>query len=116
MLAMSEVWTHETVELPLDDGVDEVAAALKADAWGRTYRTTVVSTSIGTASVRSLHGLMIVPDAQPRPGQYVLRDAELPAVARFDHAIAEIGQRYGTAATRLVTLGMEYTPPKAASR
>ncbi len=114
MLAMSQVWTHETVEIPLDDGVDEVSVALKADAWGRTYRTTVVSTHAGSAPIRSLHGLMIVPDAKPQPGRYVLTTGPTPAVAQLDEAIGELGRRYGASAIRLATLGMEYDPPKRA--
>jgi putative intracellular protease/amidase len=116
MLAMSEVWTHETVELPLEEGIDEVAVALRADAWGRTYRTTVASTNAGSAPVRSRHGLLIVPDAQPQPGRYVLGTVGIPAVAQLDDALAGIGKRYGPGATRLVTLGMEYDPPAGAGR
>ncbi|HXZ85558.1 MAG TPA: DJ-1/PfpI family protein, partial [Myxococcota bacterium] len=34
-------WRHEEIELELRDGVDEVALALTADAWARTYRASV---------------------------------------------------------------------------
>ena len=114
--AMREVATHETVEVPVADGVDEVRVALQADAWGRTYRTTVVTTHPGRVPVTSRHGLVILPDAEARPGRYVLRDSRKPPAVQLDEALAEMGQRYGPGATRLATLGMEYDSPRGAGR
>jgi transcriptional regulator GlxA family with amidase domain len=114
VLAMSEVWTHETIEAPIDNGVDEVSLALQTDAWGRTYRTKVVTTHPDPAAIRSLRGLVIMPDAQAVPGRYVIQSGSKPAVAKLNEAFAEMGRRYGPGATRLATLGMEYaTPPGA---
>lgn len=108
MRAMREVATHETVEVPVTDGVDEVRVALQADAWGRTYRTTVVTTHPGRAPVTSRHGLVILPDAETQPGRYTIRDSLKPAATQLDEALGEMGRRYGPGATRLATLGMEY--------
>ena len=32
-------WRHERIDIPVVDGVDDVALALAADAWSRTYRS-----------------------------------------------------------------------------
>ena len=104
--AVAAVWTHETVEAPLAAGVDEAALALRADAWSRTFRTRVVIT--GTGAVRSRHGLTLLPDAPARPGRYLIPGDDGPAAPQLDTAIVQIGLRYGPAAARLSTLGMEY--------
>jgi putative intracellular protease/amidase len=111
VLAMSEVWTHETIEAPIDNGIDEVSLALQTDAWGRTYRTKVVTTHPGRTAIRSLRGLMIIPDAEALAGRHVIQSGSKPAVAKLNEAFAEMGRRYGPGATRLATLGMEYDAP-----
>jgi transcriptional regulator GlxA family with amidase domain len=108
---MAAFWNHETVEAPVADGVDEVALALRADVWSRSYRTKVVTTNAGRTPVRSRHGLTIVPDAEPQKRRYMLVDDGAPAVAQLDAAISEMGKRYGPAAARLATIGLEYDPP-----
>jgi transcriptional regulator GlxA family with amidase domain len=100
-------WSHETVELPLMEGVDEVALALRADAWSRTFRSKVAATSIGTAVVRSRHGLIILPDSRPVAGRYVVPSQPAPAVPQLDASLVEMGRRYGQAAVRLAKLGMD---------
>ncbi|UTP38246.1 DJ-1/PfpI family protein [Phenylobacterium sp. LH3H17] len=105
------VWTHETVEAPVSDGVDEVALALRADAWGRSYRTKVVTTNAGRTPVRSRRGLTILPDAEARNGRYVIPGNAGPAAPQLDMAISVMGKRYGPAAVRLATIGLEYDPP-----
>jgi putative intracellular protease/amidase len=104
-------WTHETVEAPIADGVDEVALALRMDAWGRSYRTTVVTTRPGRAAVRSRHGLTILPDAEAQRGRYVIPGGPGAALPQLDATIAEMGRRYGPVAVRLATIGLEYDPP-----
>ncbi len=105
------VWSHETVEAPVTDGVDEVALALRADAWGRSYRTKVVTTNAGRTPVRSRRGLTILPDAEPQKGRYVISAGPGPAAPQLDAAIAEMGKRYGPVAVRLATIGLEYEMP-----
>jgi len=109
--AMAAVWTHETVEAPIADGVDEVALALRADAWESSLRTHVVTTAADPRPVRSRHGLLIVPDATAKRGRHVIAGAGGPAVAQLDSAIAEMGHRYGAAAVRRARLALEYDDP-----
>ncbi len=111
--AAGAVLGHETIEAPIADGVDEVALALRADAWGRSYRTTVVTTHPGLAAVRSRHGLTILPDDEAKAGRYVIPGGAGPAVPQLDMALAAMDQRYGAMAVRLAVAGMEYDGPGA---
>jgi transcriptional regulator GlxA family with amidase domain len=110
--AIAAVWTHETVEAPISDGVDEVALALRADAWARSYRTKVVTTYPGGAPVRSRHGLVILPDAVAQPGRYVIPGGAGPAAPQLDATLAAMQRRYGPMAVRLATIGLEYDSPR----
>jgi putative intracellular protease/amidase len=106
--AMAAVWRHETLEAPLADGIDEVGLALRADAWSRTFRAKVVTTSAATGPVRSRHGLAILPDAAPKPGGHSVPGASGPALRQLDVALGDIGRRYGASSARLVRMTMEY--------
>jgi transcriptional regulator GlxA family with amidase domain len=115
VLSLLAVWRHETVEAPVADGTDEVALALWADAWQRTYRTRVIATRPGLGAVRTLHGLTLLPDAAPRPGRYRLPIAPGPSAAQLDLALSALRGRYGERTERLAWLGLEYDRPKQAS-
>lgn len=108
---LASVWSHETVEAPIADGLDEVALALRADVWSRSYRTKVVTTNAGRTPVTSRHGLTILPDARPQPGRHVIPGGAGPAASQFEAAMASMGERYGPATVRLAKIGLEYTPP-----
>ena len=100
-------WSHERVETPVRDGFDEVALALRTDAWGNTLKTKVVITGSG-GPVRSRHGLVLTPDAAPRPGAYVMPEHAGGGGAQLDLALQDMDRRYGPQTTRLATLGLEY--------
>jgi len=99
---------RETTEIPIADGVDEVSLALQAEAWGRSMRTKVLTTHADRTPVRSRHGLVILPDAEARPGNHVVEAATLPAVPAFEATLAEMGSRYGAGVIRFAVLAMEY--------
>lgn len=101
-------WTHETVEIPVADGQDEMALALRADAWARSYKTKVVTTSADRAPIRSRHGLTILPDERPKAGRYVIPTRPGSAAAQLDATLGDMGRRYGPLSVRLAKLGMEY--------
>lgn len=108
-------WRHETIAVPVVDGIDELALAVTADAWSRTYRSRVVTTA-PAPSVRTRHGLTLVVD---RPGAAAAADAIVtvgdgPPWAALDRALAGIDARYGRDTAALVALELEYpwaTPP-----
>jgi hypothetical protein len=108
--ALLAKWTHETVEVPIADGQDEIALALRADSWGRSYKTRVVTTSRDGRPVRSRHGLDILPDARPQAGRYVIPTRPGPALAQWDATLGDMNRRYGPLSVRLAKLGMEYDP------
>ena len=99
---------RETTEIPIADGVDEVSLALQAEAWGRSMRTKVLTTHAGRTPVRSRHGLVIMPDAEAKPGNHVVEAATLPAVPAFEATLGEMGTRYGASVIRFAVLAMEY--------
>jgi putative intracellular protease/amidase len=99
-------WSHETLAVPVEDGVDEIALALVADAWSRTYRSRVVATA--AAPVTTRRGLTLVPDADATPGPGLPPiPLEQPARA-LDGALADIGKRYGERTAAFVALQLEY--------
>lgn len=100
----------ELTEIPISDGVDEVSLALQAEAWGRTMRTKVVTTHVGRTPVRSRNGLIIVADAESKPGSHVVEAGTLPAMPGLEVTLAEMGRRYGSGVIRFAILGMEYDP------
>ena len=100
-------WTHERVETPVRDGFDEVALALRADAWGNTLKTKVVITG-SSAPVRSRHGLVLIPDAPAQAGAFVMPEHAGGGGAQLDLALKDMDRRYGAGTTRLATLGLEY--------
>jgi putative intracellular protease/amidase len=106
-------WTHESIELPLTDGIDEVALALRSDTWTRSYRARVITTSPSQLTVTSKHGLRIIPDAAPRAGRFVIPQGRGSTVAQLDQAIDGMARRYGPAARRFAVTGLEYSSASA---
>jgi putative intracellular protease/amidase len=107
-------WRHETIAVPVTDGIDELALALTADAWSRTYRSQVVTTG-SAPTVRTHHGLTLVVD---RPGGGPVGDAVVtvgdgPPGGALDRALEGIDARYGRATADLVALQLEYAWPAA---
>jgi putative intracellular protease/amidase len=104
-------WTHETLELPISDGVDEVTVALRSDVWSRSYRARVVTTANDTTPVISAHGLRILPDDTHQRGRFVIPPDQGRAADQLDRSIEALGERYGAAARRFAVTGMEYVAP-----
>jgi transcriptional regulator GlxA family with amidase domain len=101
-------WRHETIAIPVANGVDDIQLALAADAWSRTYRSTAMAVAHGPVQTRS--GLTLVPASLAAHGdayRVPLQPGALPARQLRD-TLAEIGQRYGDDTRKLVELTMEY--------
>lgn len=102
-------WKHEEVALPVKDGVDEIALALTADSWSRTFRSQAV-TLASAAKVRTRSGLTLIVDRNGIAGiERVLAPVEstLPAGA-LDRTLAQISTTYGKSTARLVSVQLEY--------
>ncbi|CAN5313290.1 DJ-1/PfpI family protein [soil metagenome] len=113
VLRVLAFWTHEKIELPVSNGIDEVDMALQSDVWGRSARAHVVTTSSQSAPVVTEHGLVVLPGDQPRPGRFVIPAETGSTVMHLDRAIDTMGRRYGPLARRLAVSGLEYDPPGA---
>lgn len=106
--ALGAFWMHETLEAPVADGTNELALALRTDAWSRSFRGAVVVTRPGLGVVRGHYGLTIVPDAEPRRGAFILPATTGPAATQLESSLADMGRRYGAGAERIARLGLEY--------
>ncbi|MBI3396261.1 MAG: DJ-1/PfpI family protein, partial [Spirochaetia bacterium] len=52
-------WSHEEIALPLSDGVNDIALALYADAWSRTYRSQVKTYASSMQAIQTRYGLQL---------------------------------------------------------
>jgi transcriptional regulator GlxA family with amidase domain len=115
--ALGAVWNHETLEVPLADGVDEIALALRADAWGRGFRSKILTTRPGLAAARGRNGLVLLPEAEPVKGRFTIPVHAGPPAHQLDVTLADMTRRYGPGAARMARIGLEYDPPaKLAAR
>ncbi|HYE51831.1 MAG TPA: DJ-1/PfpI family protein [Azospirillaceae bacterium] len=102
-------WRHERVGMPVEDGFDEIAVAMTAEAWSRTGRSRLVAMN-AVGRVRSRHGLILDVDTEAAPSHIVRPLAAGPGA--LGQALDEISRRYGTPTARLVALQLEH--PSAA--
>jgi transcriptional regulator GlxA family with amidase domain len=103
-------WDRERLGIELTAGVDEVALALVADAWSRTYRSRAVTFSRTGTATESRNGVRILPDhvANSWPAE-----ERLPAIGRqparaLDEALDAITARYGRPTRDFVAMQLEY--------
>ncbi|KVU81305.1 DJ-1/PfpI family protein [Burkholderia ubonensis] len=100
-------WRHETFDLPLESGFDELPVALSVDAWARTWRSEVVATGEGREVV-SRHGLRLL----TRPASIGRARVMIPDGRRGDAVLAgvlgDIAARYGAATSDWIALQLEY--------
>lgn len=105
-------WSHEKVGVPVSTGVDEIALALVADAYSRTYRSQAVSVSDSQAQILTRHGLHLLPDVTVGTSKVSYRmlprfDSIAP-VRTLDWALDGIAQAYGEPTAAFVALQIEY--------
>ena len=55
-------WSHEKIAVPISPGSDEIAVALTADAYSRTYRSTAYFVSKLNVPIKTRRGLVLLPD------------------------------------------------------
>jgi putative intracellular protease/amidase len=98
------LWRHESIAVPIEQGVDEMAVAQTADAWSRTYRSRAFATG-SEAMVRSRRGLLIETEAVVQRGDVVMRVVTAPSL---DATLDDIAARYGQASADLLALELEH--------
>lgn len=104
-------WNHERLGLSVEGGVDEVALALVADAWSRTYRSRAVTFASGVQETKN--GVRVIPDVSSAPAQQLPKVMRKPAEA-LDATLSGIAARYGEASAAFVAMQLEY--PREQSR
>ena len=96
---------HEKIDIPVSDGVDEVALALFADAWSRTYRSKARAVH-GSGVVVSQNGVIFLTE-RAAAGDLTLK-VPPNAAAAIDHALTQINARYGFKTSEFVRVQLEY--------
>ncbi|MDO7836275.1 DJ-1/PfpI family protein [Sphingobium sp. HBC34] len=103
------VWNHETIGIPVADGVDDIALALTSDVWSRTYRSKAFALS-QSDTITTRDGLILLPDHKAKAATdrlIPLDDHVAPALA-LDRALSDIASRYGHRTAGFVALQLEY--------
>ena len=105
-------WSHEKVGVPVSAGVDEIALALVADAYSRTYRSQALTVSDSQPRVRTRHGLQLLPDlalgTAKVPERMLHRFDSIAPVHALDWALGGIAEAYGEPTAAFVALQIEY--------
>jgi hypothetical protein len=103
----------ETVGVPVSTGIDEIAVALTADVYSRTYRGVKAWTVAASAQpVRTLGGLTVVPDrgwrGPGRSGPHASVDAGHASVQVLDEVLDRVSKEYGRLAAATAAYDLEY--------
>jgi hypothetical protein len=108
-------WRREQFGIALAPGLDEVSLALVADAWSRTYRSNAVTFAANAGTLRTKHGVRIVPDriAADWTAERVLPAIDDRPAQALDGALRSIEMRYGNRTADFVAMQLEYPRPPA---
>lgn len=112
LLNKAAFWRHERWTIDVQDGMDDIALALAADAWARTGRVSVDAVS-ASGPVRLRSGLVLVAQPASEAAPRLPLAKKLKPVQQLDHTLCEIGRRFGTPQRDWVMLEMEYADPAA---
>lgn len=110
----ARVWDFDTIGVPVEEGVDEIALALVADVYSRTRQSLAVSVADDLSPVTTRAGLELLPDytfdsveadlmLEPVSGQVPLQ--------ALDAALLEIEERYDSQTAAFIALQIEYAWP-----
>ena len=100
-------WPKRHVLVSLDDRIDELPLAAVLDAWPRTFAARTASVAPGRRTVRSRHGLTLVPmlDAAAAGADVMTpRTTDAPA---FDTALLDIARTLGGSPAALAAVQLE---------
>lgn len=100
-------WGHRRWSIEAQNGMDDVALALVADAWSRTGRASVEAASAsGRVTLRS--GLVLVTQAARDHSARLKLDRSSKPVQQLERTLCEIAERYGASRREWVMVEMEY--------
>jgi transcriptional regulator GlxA family with amidase domain len=102
----------QSIGVPVESGVDEIALALTADAYSRTGRSHAYALSTSSEPVQTRHGLTLLPDRVVggiTPVDRILPElAATPSAQMLDKVLAEIADSYGRSTAYGVAMDFEY--------
>ncbi len=108
-------WSRAELGIPLEPGMDEVSLALVADAWSRTYRSTVATFAASRSATPTSSGIRIVPDRMSTDwadARRVTTFADQRPAAVLDRTLEAIARRYGDLTADVVAMQLEYPRPR----
>jgi putative intracellular protease/amidase len=103
----------EKIGIPVSSATDEIALALTADVYSRTYRRLKVWTVAASAEpVRTLGGLTLVPDrvigGPGTPGRMLPAARGTPSMLVLDEVLDSVSAEYGRIAAASAAYDLEY--------
>ena len=107
MLNKAAFWRGERWRVDVQDGNDDVALALAADAWSRTGRVSVEAVS-PSGPVRLKSGLVLVAQSAAEGQTRLPLSPTLKPAQQLDRTLCDIAGRYGDARRDWVMQEMEY--------
>ncbi|WP_416797509.1 DJ-1/PfpI family protein [Ciceribacter azotifigens] len=108
-------WKNEELGIQLRPGMDEVSLALVADAWSRTYRSTVATFAASAQAAVTTNGIRIVPDRVMTnwpDGRLVTTVPDQRPAVVLDRTLEAIATRYDEPTTDVVAMQLEYPRPQ----
>ncbi|WP_424630207.1 DJ-1/PfpI family protein [Bradyrhizobium sp. SYSU BS000235] len=103
------VWRDENVGIKLNDGVDEIALGLMADAYARTELTELIAANGGAGGqVQSRRGLTLQFDAPTKSVAFAVEPPRDQPARVIDRELSRIATRYDAPTAAFVALTMEY--------
>ncbi|MEO8313346.1 MAG: DJ-1/PfpI family protein [Pseudomonadota bacterium] len=112
LAARNWVSRHQDVELPVIDGVDDIALAVSADAFSRTFRGKAYASAKTLDPIRTRYGLTLLPDrvgGKSRSWRPIdLAASIVPSGQSLTAALDAIHTKYGRSTATFVALQLEY--------
>lgn len=113
-------WRHTSIPIAVEDGMDDAALALVADAWSRTYQSQAEAVAARAGPVRLASGLPLYARtdaaeylrAAPMPAS---RHARQPAACALARSLSAIAAHQGERTAGWVAKQLEYLPPQEAA-
>lgn len=110
------LWRRERVGVEVDEGVGEIALGFMLDALSRTELVDVITVGGAEGTVRTRHGLRLLPETPAGAGPDIVLEPQADAPARsLDRELARIASRYDRPTAAYVALTMEHPWPLPSS-
>lgn len=107
LLNKAAFWRHQQWSVDVQDGMDDVALALTADAWSRTGRVSVeASSASGPVTLRS--GMVLIAQPAGKDAPRVPLAGTLKPAQQLDRTLCEIAERFGASRREWVMMELEY--------